>query len=89
MAEQYTPGHTQNAVDFMSRRTIESHGAFLLPYLRAGLSVLDCGCGPGSLTCGIARRMENGWVVGIDASESQIQTAASNALASGLGNVAF
>jgi hypothetical protein len=31
MSETYTPGHTQNAVDFMSRRSLESHGQFFLP----------------------------------------------------------
>jgi hypothetical protein len=33
--ENYTPGYTPNAVDFMSRRTAESHAAFFLPHLKA------------------------------------------------------
>jgi ubiquinone/menaquinone biosynthesis C-methylase UbiE len=47
---RYTPGHTSNATDFMSRRSVQSHGAFFMPHLTNGLSVLDCGCGPGSIT---------------------------------------
>ncbi len=26
----YTPGHSENATEFMARRTIESHGEFVL-----------------------------------------------------------
>ncbi len=38
--ESYTPGYTPNALDFMSRRTAESHAAFFfLPHLKAA-----CGC---------------------------------------------
>ena len=66
----YTPGHSQNAIEFMARRTIESHGEFFLPYLTPGVSVLDCGCGPGSITLGIANRIGNGTVVGVDFGES-------------------
>ena len=47
-SESYTPGHSQYAADFMAKRTLESHGSFFVPYLQPGLSVLDCGCGPGS-----------------------------------------
>jgi hypothetical protein len=40
-ADKYTPGHSQNATDFMSKRSVQSHGAFFLPHLEGGLSVLD------------------------------------------------
>ncbi|PTX97335.1 hypothetical protein DB346_20230 [Verrucomicrobia bacterium LW23] len=53
--ENYTPGYTANALGFMQRRTLQSHGAFLIPHLRRGMRVLDCGCGPGTITLGIAR----------------------------------
>ncbi len=65
----YTPGHSENATGFMARRTIESHGEFFLPYLSPGVSVLDCGCGPGSITLSIADRIGNGRVVGVDFGE--------------------
>ena len=71
----YTPGHSQNATDFMSLRTLKTHGEFFLPYLKSGQSVLDCGCGPGTITLDIAAAVEPGHVVGIDFEQSQIDTA--------------
>jgi ubiquinone/menaquinone biosynthesis C-methylase UbiE len=87
--EIYTPGHTKNAIDFMSKRTLESHGQFFVEYLRKGTSVLDCGCGPGTITLGIASAIEPGIVTGIDFSESQIEKARSNAAEQSIRNVAF
>jgi hypothetical protein len=48
-AESYTPGDSQNATAFMSKRSVHSHGQFFLPHLTTGLSVIDCGCGPDRL----------------------------------------
>lgn len=87
--ESYTPGHTQNATDFMARRSPESHGQFFLPYLTPGLTVLDCGCGPGSITLGIAARITPGKVIGVDFAASQIVRAQANALQAAIPNVEF
>ncbi|MER3424168.1 MAG: hypothetical protein C4293_14050 [Nitrospiraceae bacterium] len=87
--EFYTPGHSQNAADFMAKRTLESHGGFFMPYLETGVSVLDCGCGPGSITLGIAARTAPGEVIGIDFGQSQIDRAAANATREGVRNVRF
>lgn len=85
----YTPGHSQNATEFMARRTVKSHGEFFVPYLTSGISVLDCGCGPGSITLGIARRIGEGQVVGIDFGETQIQQAIKSASQLGTRNAIF
>ncbi len=85
----YTPGHSENATEFMARRTIESHGEFFLPYLTPGVSVLDCGCGPGSITLSMAGRIGDGRVVGIDFSESQIQCAIKTAKQRGIQHAIF
>jgi ubiquinone/menaquinone biosynthesis C-methylase UbiE len=69
-SECYTPGHTQNASDFMANRTLGSHSNFFLPYLDGGVSVLDCGCGPGTITLGIAARVLPAEVVGVDFGQS-------------------
>jgi SAM-dependent methyltransferase len=89
MTENYTLGYSQTALDFVSRRTLESHGAFFIPYLHAGMTVLDCGCGPGSITLGIAARIGNGSVVGIDMDESQIGLSMAKATARGCTNASF
>jgi len=88
-SESYTPGHNQNASDFMARRTLESHGAFFIPYLEEKASVLDCGCGPGTITLGIARRVWPAEVVGVDFGQSQIDRANTSALREGVSNAKF
>ena len=89
MQDRYTPGHTSNAVDFMSRRTLDSHGAFFIPLLADGLSVLDCGSGPGTITCDIAGRTPLGRVVGVDYDKSQVRLATDIARSRNLRNVEF
>ena len=89
MAETYTLGYSDAALGFVSRRTLESHGAFFVPYLHPGMTVLDCGCGPGSITLGIAARVGDGSVVGVDMDESQVRLAMANAAARGGTNVSF
>ncbi len=87
MTETYTLGYSERALDFVSRRTLESHGAFFIPFLAPGMTVLDCACGPGSITLGIADKV--GSVIGVDVDQSQLRLAASNALARGIRNVTF
>jgi len=70
-------------------RSVEVHGAFFLPYLETGMTVLDCGCGPGSITVGLAQAVSPGRVIGIDLEASQVARARKNAAGLGLGNVEF
>lgn len=89
MTESYTPGHSHNASAFMAHRTLESHGQFFIPHLKPGLRVLDCGCGPGSITLGIASRCAPGLVIGVDAATTQIEQAIEAATRHAVGNVRF
>jgi SAM-dependent methyltransferase len=76
--EHYTPGYAPRIVRFMERRTAETHAAFFLPHLRSGLRLLDCGCGPGTITRGLAARVGPGPVVGVDVEETQLDIARSD-----------
>ena len=86
---QYTLGWDETAMRFLTRRTLDSHGAFFIPYLAAGMHVLDCACGPGSITRGIARAVAPGAVTGIDMNASQIALAVATVQGEGLANASF
>lgn len=88
-AERYTPGHSSSSVSFMAARGLETHGAFFLPYLEPGADVLDVGCGPGTITLGIAAAVAPGTVTGVDQGGEQLGIARTEAARRGLGNVRF
>lgn len=87
--EHYTLGYDASALAFVSRRTLESHGAFFIEHLKPGMQVLDVGCGPGSITVGIASQVGNGRVIGVDMSDSQVRLATQTAVQQGVSNAAF
>ena len=87
--EKYTPGYTENSVQFMADRTFEKHGAFAAPYLDRAKRILDCGCGPGSITCGLAKMAPHAEIIGIDADQSQASLATEHASQHQLQNVSF
>lgn len=63
---QYTHGHDPATVTAHNARTAANSAAHLLPHLAAGMSVLDIGCGPGSITLDLAEHVAPGTVIGID-----------------------
>ena len=73
----------------LALRSAQRQAGFLLPMLKPGLSLLDCGCGPGPITCDLARHVTPGLVIGIDADPSQIELATTRARRETLGNVSF
>ena len=85
--DTYTHGHHASVVAQHSRRTAEEAAAFLLPRLRPGMRVLDAGCGPGSITAGLAKYVAPGEVVGVDAEAAVLATA--RELAEGVPNLRF
>jgi ubiquinone/menaquinone biosynthesis C-methylase UbiE len=71
----YTHGHHESVLRSHRWRTVENSAAYLMPHLRAGVRLLDVGCGPGTITADFARRLGDGVVVGIDASAEVIAEA--------------
>jgi ubiquinone/menaquinone biosynthesis C-methylase UbiE len=63
--------------------------AFLLPHLREGMRLIDCGCGPGSITADLARAVAPGEVIGIDIREEAVADARHLARDRGISNVTF
>ena len=71
----YVIGYTPSSEQLFSRRTAASHAGYLLPYLKAGMKVLDIGCGPGSISVGLADAVVPGELYGIDMEQSQVEFA--------------
>src|SRR5690606_13773292 len=50
----YTHGHHEAVVRSHATRTAENSAAYLLPHLEHGMTLLDVGCGPGTITADLA-----------------------------------
>lgn len=73
--DTYVHGHHESVLRSHTWRTVENSAAYLIPHLRAGTTVLDVGCGPGTITRDLARRVAPARVVGIDAASAVIDAA--------------
>jgi SAM-dependent methyltransferase len=70
-------------------RSAAAQAAFLGPHLRPGMALLDCGCGPGSITVGLAEVVAPGAVTGVDTDPPQVERARALAVGRGVGNARF
>src|SRR3954447_6232758 len=64
MAAVYTHGHHESVLRSHRWRTAENSAGYLLPHLTSGATLLDVGCGPGTITADLA-----GAVAGVTALE--------------------
>jgi SAM-dependent methyltransferase len=87
--DTYTHGHQDAVLRSHRWRTAENSAAYLLPHLRPGMSLLDVGCGPGTLTADLAARVAPGDVLAIDVSVEVIAEAAAHARKVGATNLTF
>ncbi|KAL8648916.1 MAG: hypothetical protein Q9210_004708 [Variospora velana] len=74
----YSQGHSAEVVASHSARTVSNSAAFLLPHLRPHFSLLDIGCGPGTITSGFCTYLPEGTVTGLDLGDTVIEQAASS-----------
>ena len=71
----YHQSHDRSTTSAHSARTAEVEAAFLLPHLKPTHRILDIGCGPGSITRGLAKYVPQGRITGIDLSEQVLKQA--------------
>ncbi len=85
----YTMGYSETYLQALLRVSAPTHAAYLLPYLEPGLRVLDFGCGPGTISIGLAETVSPGEVHGVDMESSQIELARMFARRYGRENALF
>jgi SAM-dependent methyltransferase len=85
----YAQGHAESVLRSQTWRGVENSAGYLLAELEVGMSVLDVGCGPGTITIDLARRVAPGWVVGVDVEASVVERARSLAEQLEVDNVEF
>jgi ubiquinone/menaquinone biosynthesis C-methylase UbiE len=86
--ESYTL-QDQSHRQFIEQRRASVQASFLIPHLRPGMRLLDCGCGAGAITVGLAEIVAPGEVVGVDQDTQQIELARQRAADQGISNLTF
>ncbi|EON95697.1 putative methyltransferase- family protein [Phaeoacremonium minimum UCRPA7] len=71
----YARGHSDFTIATQQRRTAEKDAGFLLPHIKKTDRILDVGCGPGTITVGLAKYASEGSTIGIDISTEVLQKA--------------
>lgn len=89
MGDTYTHGHHDSVLRSHRWRTADNSAGYLLPSLAPGHRLLDVGCGPGTITLDLARRVAPGMVVGMDVAQAAVDEAERARLQAGAGNVEF
>jgi ubiquinone/menaquinone biosynthesis C-methylase UbiE len=83
----YTHGHHESVLRSHRWRTAENSAGYLLPHLHAGMSLLDVGCGPGTLTADLADRVAS--VTAVEPTADALDLARTEIAARGLSKVDF
>ncbi|WP_017602740.1 class I SAM-dependent methyltransferase [Nocardiopsis alkaliphila] len=86
---RYTHGQHPTVTGSYLWRDADNSAAYALPELLPGRSLLDVGCGPGSITTDLAQRVAPGPVTAVDASPEAIEQARATARQQGVEGIDF
>ena len=87
--ETYAMGYSDIFLQLLRRRNAAQSAAHLLPLLQPGMDLLDLGCGPGSITLGLAQAVYPGEVTGLDQNQKQVDLARRGAADARVENARF
>ncbi|MFF8810803.1 class I SAM-dependent methyltransferase [Streptomyces pactum] len=85
----YTHGHHASVLRSHTWRTAANSAGYLLGELRPGMSLLDIGCGPGTITADLAELVAPGQVTAVDAAAPVLARARAVAEERGLSGIRF
>ncbi len=76
---RYTHGHHESVLRSHRWRTAANSAAYLLPHLRPGMTLLDVGSGPGTITADLAEHVAPGRVTALEATDEAMTLTRSTA----------
>src|SRR5206468_5040749 len=85
----YALGYRKRTTSTYDSRTAANSARFLVDHLEPHMLILDIGCGPGSISCGLAELVPQGSVLGIDVSPTVLELAKCTAASKDLQNISF
>jgi ubiquinone/menaquinone biosynthesis C-methylase UbiE len=85
----YTHGHQPAVVNQHSRRTADDCARFVRHLISESDAILDVGCGPGTITAGLAGWVPQGHVTAIEPGGDILDTARASIQAAGVSNVSI
>jgi 2-polyprenyl-3-methyl-5-hydroxy-6-metoxy-1,4-benzoquinol methylase len=90
LSQAYAHGYDSDLTRKLhAARSADKQASWFLPFLRLGMTVLDCGCGSGAITVGLATVVAPGLVTGIDISDMEIERARTRAAKAAIPNIQF
>ncbi|MGI8415636.1 MAG: methyltransferase domain-containing protein [Nakamurella sp.] len=85
----YTHGHHESVLRSHRSRTAENSAGYLFPQLRPGLSLLDIGSGPGTITADLAELVAPARVTAVENTDAAMDLTRAEIAARGLHTVDF
>src|SRR5699024_2926456 len=85
----YTHGHHDSVLRSHSNRNIDNSAAYMAAWLQPGLSLLDVGSGPGTITADFAQRLAPGRVTALEINDDAVALTRAEIERQGLDNVTY
>lgn len=85
----YANDHSSAVMRTHSWRTVENSAPYLKPHIKPDMTILDVGCGPGSITVDLASLVPKGRVIGVEYVSDPLDNARELAAERGVTNVEF
>ncbi|MFJ9407949.1 class I SAM-dependent methyltransferase [Streptomyces sp. NPDC101393] len=85
----YTHGHHESVLRSHTWRTAANSAGYLLDSLLPHMTVLDIGCGPGTITADLSALVPDGQVTGLERAPEVLEQARATAADRGIGNIHF
>lgn len=85
----YTTDHAPSVLRTHSWRSAANSAGYLIPHIQPHMTILDIGCGPGSITVDFARLVPHGHVKGVECVPDPLDQARALASSQGVANISF